>query len=210
MSVLNEVEAVKVGDQSISLGQLLHTLKVAGKTQFLDEALAELLLARAAGQQGIRISDEKLQQAADLYRQVNGLQSSEDTLRWLKDRHWTVDDFEQHVEGCLLRSEVAAKVAGDEQVEKHFAEHRRAYDRAVLSHIVVADAGIAEELKSQIVEEGVDFADLARKHSIDEHSKGFGGHLGCTSRETLNPAIEGAVFSAKDGDVVGPVKTDFG
>lgn len=210
MSVLNDVEAVKLAGESVSLGQLLHVLKVADKWQFVDDAIAELMLVRAARQQGIHISDEQLQRAADVFRQVHGLQNAEDTHRWLGERHWTIDDFEQHVEARLLRNELAARVAGDEQVERHFAEHRRAYDRAVLSHIVVADEGLAEELKSQIVDDGADFAALARKHSTDEHSKDHGGFLGGTDRTSLNPAIEGAVFSASEGDVVGPVKTDRG
>lgn len=55
-----------------------------------------------------------------------------------------------------------------------------------------------------------DFAALAKSFSEDEGSKAKGGALGFFSRGQMVPAFESAAFNAKSGDIVGPVKTNFG
>ncbi len=72
------------------------------------------------------------------------------------------------------------------------------------------DEVVGQELKTQIQEENADFAELAKRHSIDKATKPYGGELGVADRSSLSPAVESAVFSANDGDVVGPIKTDMG
>jgi peptidyl-prolyl cis-trans isomerase D len=60
------------------------------------------------------------------------------------------------------------------------------------------------------VEGGEDFAELARTLSEDEGSASRGGSLGYFGRGAMIPAFEEAAFAAKPGDLVGPIKTDFG
>src|SRR6202011_4316319 len=53
--------------------------------------------------------------------------------------------------------------------------------------------------------------DLAKKNSDDPGSAGQGGDLGAFARDgSMVKPFEDAVFSAKQGDIVGPVQTDFG
>lgn len=92
------------------------------------------------------------------------------------------------------------------KVEKYFAENHTRFDRAHLRHIVVDKDGIARELLSQIVEEGADFADLARQHSLDQRTRAIGGDLGIVSRTALPPVVAAAVFTARNGDILGPLK----
>lgn len=54
-----------------------------------------------------------------------------------------------------------------------------------------------------------DFAALAKEFS-EGPTKSKGGDLGFFSRERMVPAFSDAAFKAKIGDIVGPVKTDFG
>lgn len=55
-----------------------------------------------------------------------------------------------------------------------------------------------------------DFATLAKANSEDEGSKSKGGDLGFFRRGQMVPEFESAAFNAKAGDLVGPVKTNFG
>lgn len=55
-----------------------------------------------------------------------------------------------------------------------------------------------------------DFATLAKANSEDEGSKSKGGDLGFFGRGQMVPEFENAAFNAKAGDLVGPVKTNFG
>lgn len=57
---------------------------------------------------------------------------------------------------------------------------------------------------------GAKFADLAKKYSDDPGSKDKGGELGTIVKgQTVKP-FEDAVFSAKTGDLTGPVQSEFG
>ncbi|MEY4616309.1 MAG: hypothetical protein RJB66_1269 [Pseudomonadota bacterium] len=56
----------------------------------------------------------------------------------------------------------------------------------------------------------VDFSKLAMGNSEDEGSKLKGGDLGYFGRGQMVPAFESAAFGANVGDLVGPVKTNFG
>ena len=67
----------------------------------------------------------------------------------------------------------------------------------------------ALELKRQL-EQGADFATLAREHSDDPGSARRGGDLGWFGRGRMVEPFEEAAFSAPIGRVVGPVETRFG
>ncbi|MDA8753044.1 peptidylprolyl isomerase [Candidatus Marinimicrobia bacterium] len=54
------------------------------------------------------------------------------------------------------------------------------------------------------------FEDIALKNSVDPGSKKTGGSLGWVSRGSLVKNFEVAAFSAQEGDLVGPIKTEFG
>jgi len=67
----------------------------------------------------------------------------------------------------------------------------------------------AEEVKTQL-QEGGDFAALATENSQDPGSAEKGGDLGCLGKGETVPPFEEAAFAAEQGEVVGPVETEFG
>ncbi|MDN5863618.1 MAG: peptidylprolyl isomerase [Gammaproteobacteria bacterium] len=75
-------------------------------------------------------------------------------------------------------------------------------------HILVADRNRCEEIKQRI-EDGEDFADLARNHSTCPSAR-RGGDLGEFGPGQMVPEFDRVVFSAPVGEVQGPVKTQFG
>jgi peptidyl-prolyl cis-trans isomerase C len=76
------------------------------------------------------------------------------------------------------------------------------------AHILVADEQAAKDLKAQL-DEGTDFADLAKENSTDG-SASNGGDLGWFGLGRMVPEFESAVADMEPGDVAGPVKTQFG
>jgi peptidyl-prolyl cis-trans isomerase D len=112
------------------------------------------------------------------------------------------------------------------------AEVRRAYDERLASygkaeerrasHILVAakpdmkDAereaakAKAEKLAAQARAAPAKFAELAKANSEDPGSAQQGGDLGAFARGSMVKPFEEAVFAAKEGDILGPIATDFG
>jgi peptidyl-prolyl cis-trans isomerase C len=80
--------------------------------------------------------------------------------------------------------------------------------RATARHILVASEGECLDLKQQI-EDGADFAELARQHSSCPSAR-QGGDLGSFGPGMMVPEFDRVVFSADVNTVQGPVKTQFG
>ncbi len=77
------------------------------------------------------------------------------------------------------------------------------------SHILVDDPDLADELLAEL-EDGGDFAALAIEHSLDPGSGAQGGELGCADPSLYVPEFAEAITAATEGEVVGPVATQFG
>ena len=76
------------------------------------------------------------------------------------------------------------------------------------SHILVKNEKDANNIKARL-EKGESFEALAKRFSkCPSGSKG--GNLGWFGRGDMVPEFEDACFNGKKGDIVGPVKTEFG
>jgi len=66
------------------------------------------------------------------------------------------------------------------------------------------------DARKRIVDDGEDFATVAKEVSEDPGSAPNGGDLGCFSKGQMVPEFEKAAFDLEKGEVSQPVKTDFG
>jgi len=80
--------------------------------------------------------------------------------------------------------------------------------RASARHILVHDETACQDLKQQI-ENGADFAELAKEHSQCPSGRS-GGDLGTFGPGEMVKEFDEVVFSAPVGEVQGPVQTQFG
>lgn len=116
----------------------------------------------------------------------------------------------QALSNLLVKQQLAPKIT-DAAVKSHFEKNKTRFsgDQVHAQHVLVsteaeANAVIAEAKK------GVDFQKLAETRSKDPSAKNNRGDVGFFGRETFDPAFTDAAFTAKVGEVVGPVKTPFG
>jgi peptidyl-prolyl cis-trans isomerase D len=112
------------------------------------------------------------------------------------------------------------------EVKKQYDDNVKQYTKVEerqASHILVAvkpDATEADKAAAKQKAEALaasarktpaKFAELAKQNSQDPGSAGQGGDLGSFARDgSMVKPFEDAVFSGKQGDIVGPVQTDFG
>ena len=80
--------------------------------------------------------------------------------------------------------------------------------QATARHILVDSEEICLELKKEI-EQGADFADVAKENSSCP-SSAQGGDLGSFGPGMMVPEFDKVVFSAPINTVQGPVQTQFG
>jgi putative peptide maturation system protein len=209
MTDTNAHTALEVNGQTFGLDELLKLAKLNGPLQLITDAIDVALICQAAASQGIEVSKEELQQAADDFRALNDLYDARSTETWLAAKSLTFEEWEWLIECNLLKEKLREAITSG-KVEQYFAENKLAFDSAAISRLVVSDEDVARELRAQIAEEGADFHSLARSYSIDAATGLAGGYAGELQRANMEAAIEAAVFGAQTGKVVGPFKLDDG
>jgi len=198
-----------VNGDTFDLGEALRQSMLRDSDQILDKCIDELLIRQYARRINITNSDDELQVAVDELRYARGLESSEAFKQWLKSNHQSLLSLQNYVDYQLLHSKVRGSIP-DSEIEAYFAEHQLDFDRVELYSIRVGSQEQAEELLSQITEEGKNFHVLAMEHSLDETTRPMAGYVGKVTRDELTAEIEAAVFNAQPGEVIGPLKTEKG
>lgn len=116
-----------------------------------------------------------------------------------------------------MEADPDALLAYYEEHRQEFVQSEQAQARHILFRVPQGADRVAEDevrLRAQqvagLARGGADFAELARKHTDDEGSRQSGGDLGWFGRGAMVPEFEDAVFAAKPGEIVGPVRSQFG
>jgi len=190
--------------------------------------LVEIEIAKAyAEEQGITVSEQDVNQEVETLKdQVAQQAQGQDIGREeafdqaLQQAGITEEQLRQQIREQLPIQKVQERVAGgagpsQEEVEQFYEQNKAAQfttpETRCTRHILFNkdQKEKAEEVKKQL-ENGGDFAELAKKYSQDPGSAEQGGDLGCIGRGETVPNFEEAVFNAEQGEIVGPVETEFG
>lgn len=124
----------------------------------------------------------------------------------------------------LSQAKLADNIAvTDEIIEAYYAENKAQFtlpEKRQAKHILISlESDTAEGIASaeKTVAEvqaklaaGESFEDLAKTYSKDPGSAETGGDLGTFEQGMMVPEFDEAVFSMQEGQVSGPVKTEFG
>lgn len=170
------------------ISSVLAGVPEESRRRMLAEYLIETnLMAEAAQKSGIADSEE-FKARMDYYR-----------IRALRDAYF--ENFEKDARTAELEAE--AQKLYEERV-KSLPKQAEVHAR----HILVKTEEEAKNIKTEL-EGGGDFAELAKKHSLDRGGAD-GGDLGYfTSGQMVKPFDE-AVFKMEKGKLSDPVKTQFG
>lgn len=124
------------------------------------------------------------------------------------------------VDTVKLRQKLDDEIT-DEDILAYYNDHEDEFtspEQVKARHILIKvtpdrDETAAEQVANDIkgrIEGGKDFAQLARDLSEDEGSARRGGDLNFFGRDQMVKPFEDAAFGAQVGELVGPVKSDFG
>lgn len=122
-----------------------------------------------------------------------------------------VEIFKEQIELSLLQTKAitdGVKV-DDKKLKKYFEENKETFVTAKASHILVQDEETAKEIKKQL-DEGADFAKLAKEKSIDTATAQNGGELGEFQKGDMVAEFSEVAFSIELNKISDVVKSDYG
>jgi peptidyl-prolyl cis-trans isomerase C len=192
--------------------------------------LVGIEIAKAYAQEhNITVSDEEVdQEIAKIKEQVGDqarssgqdMSNQEAYEQALKQNNITEDQLREDIRENLPVQKVQERVTGDaapsdKEIQNYYEKNKEAQfttpEQRCVRHILFNkdQKEKAEDVKQKL-ENGGDFAKLAKEYSQDPGSAEKGGDLGCLGKGETVPEFEQAAFGAKQGEIVGPVKTEFG
>ncbi|MGL5059700.1 MAG: foldase protein PrsA [Microcoleus sp.] len=177
--------------------------------QTCQRVLQKKVIEKAAAEHGLDVTAEEIQAEGDRLRREKRLEKAAATIAWLADQMISIEDLEAGIRDRLLAQKLAQHLFGRD-VEKVFAQNKLEFDRIVLYQLIVVQEELAQELYYQIQEREISFFDAAHIYDIDEHRRQLCGCEGTLYRWNLTPDIAAAVFNAKPGEVIRPIKSDRG
>jgi peptidyl-prolyl cis-trans isomerase C len=193
--------------------------------------LVDIEIAKAYAQEhNITVSDKEVDQEISKIKEQVGeqarssgqdLSDQEAYEQALKQNNITEDQLREDLrENLLPIQKVQERVAGDaepsdEEIQNFYEKNKKAQfttpEQRCVRHILFNkdQEQKAEEVEQQL-EDGGDFAKLAKENSQDPGSAAKGGDLGCLGEGETVPEFEDAAFGAEQGEIVGPIQTEFG
>jgi len=120
----------------------------------------------------------------------------------------------------IRRDSVAAAIdVSEDLLLAHYEDNKSRYlqdEQRQARHILILfnDDKDAAEVEARDllarIQAGESFEDLAQAHSDDGGTASQGGDLGVLTRSQLPGELGGAIFAMQQGDVEGPIESDFG
>jgi parvulin-like peptidyl-prolyl isomerase len=134
----------------------------------------------------------------------------------LKEQWLVRQDLVTLARRLLLFNEVERAIAAervtDDVLRPLYESQKDQYANVEVSHILVPTQEEAEKIAAEVTPEN--FAELARKDSIDTQSAKDGGSLGTYSlsdfQQTFDPTFAAAALALQEGEISQPVQTQFG
>lgn len=180
--------------------------------QILTQLIRVELLQSLAAERGVEVTAEEIQ---DRWEQEIAFQGDEQALQDLiASLGLTEEQAREQLGVQVLQQKVRDSLADDievteEELRQLYDERADQYQQANVSHILVQDEAEAQAI-IDLLEQGRSFEELAEERSIDEGSAVAGGTLGTRPRGAYVGPFDEAVWNAEEGEIVGPVETQFG
>lgn len=201
LTACNNGKAIVESDAgNISQDEFYQTLK----DRYGESTLKELVYKQVLSDK-YKVSDKEVDNALKKYKDAYG----DNFQSWLAQMGISSEDKLKDILKFSLLQEKAAKdkikVTNDELKEQYGIETKTVTAR----HILVADEETAKQVKQRL-DNGEDFAALAKELSIDTATAKKGGDLGELNPDQLDREFTVAAYKLKENEISDPVKTDYG
>ncbi|KAB7668815.1 peptidylprolyl isomerase [Bacillus sp. B1-b2] len=201
-----------IDDEKISQAELNEELNKQYGSTVLSTMITNKVVDLEADKAKVEITDKEIDAEMDKVYEQYGGEETFNTL--LAQNGLTLDTYKESVIQNLKVTKILEPSIEitDEEIQTYFDDNKASLDTAAqvqASHILVEDEATAKEVKQKL-DEGGDFAELAKEYSTDTATKDNGGDLGFFSSGQMVEAFETAAFGMEVGAVSDPVQTDYG
>lgn len=211
-----------VNNEEIMRDQLVEIMSEQEKFNFIDRAIFLTLVDQEAAKKKIKISEEEIERAVDRQlAEINHMFFDEmDFETTLMMQGLTMEGLKEEIrnEPDLLLQLKLEKIFADEivitdeDIAEYYEENKEMlnYSKQIqASHILVETEELAKSILEQL-NQGADFAELAKEHSTDEGTAERGGDLGRFGRGSMVQPFEEAAYNLEIGELSDIVESDFG
>jgi foldase protein PrsA len=170
-----------------------------------------------ADAQNIKVTDSEIKKSFEKQKK-EAFPKDADFQKFLTDSGQTEEDILKRVRLDTLSNKIREKVTkgkdqvSDAQVTEYYNKNKARFaqpERRDLRIVLTKGKAKADQAKKAL-DSGQSFKSVAKKYSIDQASKSQGGKLPAVAKGQQEKALDEAIFKAKKGELVGPVKTQFG
>ena len=211
LSTRSDVVA-KVGGESLTKDDLYTFFVEQNGEAALDTLITKNLINQEVEKEKITVSSKEID--AELQELIDSYGGEETFEQQLTSSGLTQDDIKEDIEvnlkiEKLLEPQIEIT---EEEMQTYFDENKDSFaqtKQVKASHILVEDEETAKEVKEKL-DNGEDFAELAKEYSTDTASAESGGDLGFFGEGSMVAEFEEAAFSMKVDEISDPVKSDYG
>lgn len=177
----------------------------------MDTMTYRLLLLDAAEKEGITATEEEIQTEFENFKVY--FQNDEDYKKYLEQSKMTEESIREELsKDILINHYVLSKIENlnptDDELKTIF-DDLRMNEQVKASHILVDTEEEALKVLERI-NNGEDFAELAKELSVDKGSGANGGDLDYFNYAKMVQPFSEAAFAMEIGEVKGPVQSEFG
>ncbi|NLP37044.1 MAG: foldase [Firmicutes bacterium] len=209
----NEVVAT-VNGEKITKEQFYEALVENSGEMVLEQLVTLMVVSQEAQKQGINITEADVEARIEQMIQEDYYGSKDYFEQVLQQSGWTEDALKKNLLIDMMLTEMVRKKTEvtNEEVAEYFAENRADFDiphEVNVRHILVDTEETAREVLEEL-EQGGNFAALAKEYSRDPGSAEKGGELGFVGKDELVTEFAEAAFAAPVGLIKEPVQSLYG
>lgn len=224
----NPITLYQIRQRSEILKQRYPDTKTLDKRS-LDDLIDDTIIYNELNAMGVTIGTQDVNNAIEQMAESNGV--SVDSLKSdLKKKGIDFNAYTDEMKSELAKSKLVGYkfrteiTVTEDDVQRYYIEHKKEFSQvkqADIRHILIeVPPDSSQKQKQSLLKKagmvmaklnaGEHFSGVTEKYSDDKVSKNNGGELGYVEQGTLYPSIDKAIFTAKPGQTVGPLRTPIG
>lgn len=182
------------------------------KSSVVQMMIQDKLISKDLEKNKIKIDDKEANDSFLEY--VKNYGGEENFDKMLEDYNMSSDKFKETIKKDLMYKKHREwydknHPVTDDEINTYFEENKDTLVKVDASHILVDDEETAKEVKEKL-DNGEDFAELAKEYSKDTANASNGGNLGFFNKSAMVEEFSNAAFDLKVGEISEPVETSYG